>query len=76
MAVRSEESLAQLKNFYEIEKDRLETRLREERDKSQRNITDFHEEFEQKMRDEFCEKDEEVEILRDNFAELENRHGQ
>lgn len=31
---RSEESLAQLKNFYEIEKDKLESRLREERDKA------------------------------------------
>jgi hypothetical protein len=26
------------------------------------------------MRDEFCEKDEEIEILRDQLAELESRH--
>lgn len=31
---RSEESLAQLKSFYEGEKEKLETRLREERDKA------------------------------------------
>ena len=28
------------------------------------------------MRDEFTEKDEEIEILRENFAELEQRHNQ
>jgi hypothetical protein len=73
---RSEESLAQLKNFYEIEKDKLETRLRDEREKAQMKISEFHEEFEKKMREEFAEKDEEIELLRDNLAELEQRHGQ
>jgi len=28
------------------------------------------------MRDEFTEKDEEIEMLRENFAELEQRHNQ
>jgi len=28
------------------------------------------------MREEFTEKDEEMEMLRDNFAELEQRHNQ
>jgi hypothetical protein len=34
MQSKSEESLAQLKNFYEIEKERLETRLAEEKDRA------------------------------------------
>lgn len=33
MQVKSEEALAQLKNFYEIEKERLENRLIEEKEK-------------------------------------------
>ena len=68
--------MAQLKNFYEIEKDKLENRLRDERDRAQKKINEFHEEFEGKMRDESAEKDEEIELLRDSLAELEQRHGQ
>ena len=63
--------MAQLKNFYEIEKEKLETRLREERDKAQRKINQYQEEFEFKMRDEFAEKDDEIEMLRENLNELE-----
>ena len=35
---RSEEALAQLKNFYEIEKEKLEARITEERDRAQRRM--------------------------------------
>jgi hypothetical protein len=35
---RSEESLAQLRNFYEIEKEKLEQRIQEERDKNTRRM--------------------------------------
>lgn len=33
---KSEEQLAQLKNFYEIEKERLENRLTEEKERAQK----------------------------------------
>ena len=38
---RSEESLAQLKNFYEAEKEKLELRLREERERAQKKIDQY-----------------------------------
>ena len=38
LQLKSEESLAQLKNFYEIEKERLETRLCEERERASRKL--------------------------------------
>lgn len=41
MQERSEEALAQLKNFYEIEKENLEQRIAEERDRSTRRINHF-----------------------------------
>lgn len=38
MQDKSEESLAQLRNFYEIEKEKLEQRIAEERDKGTRRM--------------------------------------
>lgn len=49
-------------------------RLREERDRAQAKLNEYHEEFEAKMRGEFHEKDEEIEMLRENLNELESRH--
>lgn len=51
-------------------------RLREERDKAQKKVDQYQEEFEAKMRDESIEKDEELEILRHNLQELDQRHNQ
>ena len=50
--MKSEESLAQLKNFYEIEKERLEHRLAEEKERATKKINAQQEEFEQRIRDE------------------------
>lgn len=63
MQDKSEEALAQLKNFYEIEKETLEQRIAEERDKNTRRLAQFQEELELRMRDELSEKDEEIECL-------------
>ena len=41
MQDKSEEALAQLKNFYEIEKETLEQRIAEERDKNTRRMAHF-----------------------------------
>jgi hypothetical protein len=51
-------------------------RLREERDKAQKKVDQYQEEFEAKMRDESIEKDDELEILRHNLQELDQRHNQ
>ena len=66
--------MAQLKNFYENEKDKLEGRLREERDKAQNNLSQYQEELDVKMRDELIDKDEELDSLRQTYSELEQRH--
>lgn len=72
--MRSEESLAQLKNFYENEKEKLEARLREEKDKAQKNISLYQEELDGKMRDELIEKEDELDALRLNYSLLEQSH--
>lgn len=38
---KSEDSLCQLKNFYEMEKEKLENRLRDERERAQKKIDEF-----------------------------------
>ena len=48
---KSEESLQQLKNFYEIEKERLEHRVAEEKEKAESRYNFMVEEFEQKIRE-------------------------
>jgi BMFP domain-containing protein YqiC len=74
LQTRSEESLAQLKNFYENEKEKLEARLRDERDKANNKLSLYQEEFDVKMRNELIEKEDELDALRNSFAELEQRH--
>ena len=68
--------MSQLKTFYEMEKEKLEQRLRDERDKAENKINEYQEEFEVKMREECREKDEEMEMLRDSLSDLEQRHTQ
>jgi hypothetical protein len=41
-----------LKNFYEIEKERLDRRIVEEREKREKSINNLTEEYEQRLRDE------------------------
>lgn len=43
---KSEESLAQLKDFYEKEKEKQDARIKEERDKALKRAGQFEEEFE------------------------------
>ena len=38
---------------YELEKEKLDIRLREEREKAQKKIDQYHEEFDIKMRNDF-----------------------
>lgn len=52
MQLKSEEQLSQLKSFFEIERDRLERRLLDDRDRAQKRYNQMVEDFEQKLRDE------------------------
>jgi len=70
---RSEESLAQLRNFYEMEKERLEARISEEKDKANKACAAQIEEYEQKLKDEQQQRTEEVENIQNELAELAAR---
>ena len=63
MQEKSEEALAQLRNFYEIEKEKLEQRIAEEKDKNSRKLANIQEDLEMRMREDMAEKDEEIECL-------------
>ena len=60
-----------LRNFYEIEKEKLEHRLIEEKDKNQQRINILTEDYEQKLRDELQDRDEEIECLQNELRENE-----
>jgi hypothetical protein len=74
MQQKSEESLAQLKNFYEIEKERLEHRLAEEKERALKKHTQQQEEFDQRLRDEQQQHEEDIEMLQEELRENERRH--
>ncbi|KRX05422.1 P-loop containing nucleoside triphosphate hydrolase [Pseudocohnilembus persalinus] len=71
MQVKSEEALAQLKNFYEIEKERLETRLQEEREKREKGQEGILEEYEERLREQASNYEEEIDMLKEDLRELE-----
>ena len=70
---RSEESLAQLRNFYEMEKERLEGRIAEEKDKAQRACAQQIEECEARLKEEQQQRAEETEALQNDLAECAAR---
>jgi chromosome segregation ATPase len=73
MQRRSEESLTQLKSFYEIEKERLEGRIIEEREKANRVCAQQMEECETRIKEEQQLREEEVEALQKNLSECEEQ---
>lgn len=70
---KSEESLAQLKNFYEIEKERLEKRVIDEKEKGQTRLANLQEEYEQRLKDEQMQQEDDLNMLRDDISESEMR---
>lgn len=60
--------------FYEHEKEKLELRIAEERDRNSKRIASAHEEIEQRLREELNERDEEIECLQNEIRETEQRH--
>ncbi len=70
---KSEESLAQLKSFYEIEKKRLENRLQEEKERELKKLTALQDEFDSRIRYEQTQHEEDVEMLQEELQEKEHR---
>lgn len=70
----SEESLAQLRNFYEVEKERLEGRIAEERAKAQNVCSQQLEECEARLREEQQHREMEVEALQRDLEECERQN--
>ena len=63
--------MAQLKNFYELEKDRLEGRLAEEKEKRDKSYNSALEDFETRMREEQGQYEEEIEGLKEEIRDYE-----
>ncbi|CAD8065990.1 unnamed protein product [Paramecium primaurelia] len=66
---KAEESLTQLKNFYEIERERLERRICEEKEKSDKKFQAAQEEFYHKLRETEQNYEEEIETLKDDLRD-------
>ena len=60
-----------MKNFYESEKQRLEQRFNEEKDRASRRFTQMVAENEQKMRDESTNHEDDVEMLQNEIQMLQ-----
>jgi len=56
-----------LKNFYELEKERIENRLIDEREKSIKNYNNIVEEYENRLRDEQVSYEDEIENLKEEL---------
>lgn len=74
MQSKSEESLAHLKNFYEQEKDRLERRITEEKEKATKRYNLMVEEYEQRLRDEQNQHEEDMMMLQDDMREQQTHN--
>ena len=68
-AMSSEESLQQLKNFYEIEKERLEQRLKDEKSKSLNQMNSQNDDYETKIQEDSSQHDEDIQILQEEMQE-------
>lgn len=63
-----------MRKCYESEKEKLEARITEERDRNTRRMALAQEELESKMREEALEQDEEIESLESQLRDAEQRH--
>lgn len=68
---RYEDSMTQLRIFYDSEKKRFELRLLEERERSEKRYAQACEEYEAKLRDEQELHEEEISGLQDDMREIE-----
>lgn len=68
---KSEEAITQLKNYYELEKEKLENKLALEKEKAEKKYKKMVEEYEQKHKDEINQLEEENEQIREEYISLE-----
>jgi hypothetical protein len=64
-----------LKNFYEVERERLERRIIEEKDKYEKRYNQLEEEYEAKLNEMAGMHEEEVENLNSDLRENETQNG-
>jgi hypothetical protein len=61
--------LGQLKNFYELERERLEARLCEEQEKNKKRYQSTTDEYYQKYKEQELQYEEEIENLKEDLRE-------
>jgi len=69
--VKNDENLAQLRNFYEIEKERLERRITEEKDRAEKKLSNLTEEYESRIKEEQSLHEEELDNIKEELHEVE-----
>ena len=62
-----------MKNFYDIEKEKLENRITEEKERGNRRMGTAQDEFKLKLQDEVREKDHTIECLQNQLLDLEQQ---
>ena len=71
---KAEEQLAQLKNFYEMEKERLEVHAHEEKERATKKMQSLIDEYETRMRDEQSQHEEDLAMLQEEIRDNAQRH--
>jgi len=69
--IKNDENLAQLRNFYEIEKERLERRITEEKDRAEKKLNNLVEEYEGRIREDQNLHEEELDNIKEELREVE-----
>lgn len=67
---KSEQSLTELKDYYEIEKQRVEQRLADEKSKAERRYNLMSEEYEQRLREDREQLEDEIAALQDEISDV------
>ena len=70
---RSEEQLAQMKNFYEIEKEKVELRVNEEKERANKRLKQAQDDMEGRFVEGSREKDIEIEVLQTQLREVDQQ---
>ena len=69
---KSEEVIIQLKNYYELEKEKLESKIGIEKEKADKKLKKATEELETKHKEEVATLEEENDELREEFMNVQN----
>ena len=62
-----------MKNFYDLEKEKLEKRILEEKERSNRRMGTAQDEFKSKLQEEIREKDHQIDILQNQLIDIEQQ---